>query len=219
MFGLSRRLFAYADGRISQLVLLLYAATQLALVVFWARPSTVKTRGSIPTAIFSLLGSFVFILLSYVEHKRAVRPSLIFNVYLLFSLLFDIARARTLWLIRYDRAITAVFTTGVATKAIMLLLEALEKRGILRPEYRDYPPEATAGPFSRSFFWWLNELFMMGYRKLLFLDDLFSLDKHLASDHLQHLFQSAWGKGSKPLPPPKPFFLSCLVRLTKGGAI
>lgn len=99
----------------------------------------------------------------------------------------------------YDRTIAIVFTAGVGIKTAMLSLEANDKRDILRSKYRDYPPEATSGIFNRSLFWWQNELFLKGFRKLLFIDDLFTLDKHLTSEHLQDLFQSAWNKGAATL--------------------
>ncbi len=63
--------------------------------------------------ILTLVGSLVFGLLSYAEHVRSVQPSLLLNAYLFFTLLFDIVRARTLWLMRYNRVIAIIFTASV----------------------------------------------------------------------------------------------------------
>jgi hypothetical protein len=55
------------------------------------------------------------------------------NVYLLLSLIFDIARARTLWLIpeALVRNLAVIMTLSTAIKMGVLILEAQEKRSIL----------------------------------------------------------------------------------------
>lgn len=100
-----------------------------------------------------------------------------------------------MWLQQYNHTIAVIFTVAVAVKTVLLVLEASEKRRILRPEYQAYPPEATSGIFSRFFFWWQIPLFQTGFSKSLSVDDLFQLDRHLASDFLQASMQSAWTKG------------------------
>ena len=97
---------------------------------------------------------------------------------------------------RYNHEIAIVLTVAVVVKIIILVLEASEKRRILLPEYQSYPPEATSGILSRFFFWWQIPLFRTGFSKALSVDDLFKLDKHLASEFLQDLMQTAWTKGS-----------------------
>jgi ATP-binding cassette, subfamily C (CFTR/MRP), member 1 len=175
--------------------LLVFAGLQLGLMILWVHPSTYKTRASVPTAILSFVTSLLFVLLSYAEHVKSVQPSALFTTYLLFSLVFDIARARTLWLAAFNQTISALFTAGVAIKAVILLLECLHKRSVLKEPYTAYPPEATSGIINRSFFWWLNQLFRRGFGNLLLIDDLFVLDKHLKSEYLQNLIQTAWDKG------------------------
>ena len=140
----------------------------------------------------------MFCALSYVEHMHSVQPSAIFNAYLFASLLFDIARTRTLWLRQQDlngEVIAEVFTTATVIKFFMVVFEAVEKRQILRSAFAHYPPEATSGLFNRSFFWWLNSLFRNGFTSLLTIDELFTLDKHLASERIFPRMSSAWAKG------------------------
>lgn len=124
------------------------------------------------------------------------------SIYLFLSLAFDIPRARTLWLRRtndYNGLIATMFTVTVGIKTLALILEALEKRGILLPEYRSYPHEATASIWNRSLFWWLNPLFRKGFSQLLGVDDLFVLDKHLASERIDSTMTAMWNnKGTHP---------------------
>jgi ATP-binding cassette, subfamily C (CFTR/MRP), member 1 len=178
-----------------------FGALQLALLVLWVRPSAVKTRTTVPTAIVSVAGTLLLCLLSYTEHVYSVQPSLLFNAYLFVTLLFDIARARTLWLRHYNQyndVIAIVFTAAVTLKVAILLLEALEKRWILQPRYKSYPPEATSGIFNKGFFWWLNPLFRKGFSKLLFIEELYTLDKHLDAEYIQERLQRSWDRGLSP---------------------
>jgi ATP-binding cassette subfamily C (CFTR/MRP) protein 1 len=119
-------------------------------------------------------------------------------LYLFFTLLFDAARARTLWLRQQDdfnKIIAIAFTISVGLKFGALILEAVEKRRFLRPEYKTYPPEAIGGIFNRSFFWWLNPLFRQGFSKLLAVEDLYVLDKHLSSERYHDRMDAEWNKG------------------------
>lgn len=177
-------------------------AAQLAALILWTTPSAVRTRTSLAAAALTPLSTLGLCLLSYAEHGRAVRPSSILNSYLFATLLFDISHARTLWLRAADHVnhiIAYVSAAAVVAKAFVLVLEALEKRRLLRPEYRAYPPEATSSIYSRSFFWWLNPLFRLGFSRVLDVDDLFVLDKHLQASYCHRRFREAWTSGGCPL--------------------
>lgn len=145
--------------------------------------------------MLTLIAFLVLPFLSYAEHTKSVRPSLSLNGYLLLSLVFDAVRVRTLWLRSPDKN-AANATAAVVLKAVILLLEALEKRSILKPEFQQYPPEAISGVYSRSLFWWLNLLLKKGFRQTFLLDDLYALDNHLVSKYLHNLLQTSWLKGT-----------------------
>lgn len=160
----------------------------------WAS-TKVKTRASIPASAITLVAYSIIAVLSYAEHVKTIRPSFLLNAYLLFSLLFDIAQTRTLWLRQFDLPLAKLFTACTALKCFALLLEAVGKERILEPQFKGVPPEEAAGVYNRSFFWWLNGLFRMGYSNTLSLDDLYGLDKHLGAAYLQNLIESPWAKG------------------------
>lgn len=162
-------------------------------MVNWASPGVEKTRASIPCAIVTVIAYLVLPVLSYAEHAKTVRPSLLLNGFLLISLLCDVVRARSLWLLNKDK-IASDFTACVALKCLIFVLEAVEKRHILKPEHQTKSPEATSGIYSRSLFWWLNPLFCNGYRKTFSVDHLYPLDKHLLSGYTHGLLESSWVK-------------------------
>jgi ATP-binding cassette, subfamily C (CFTR/MRP), member 1 len=161
-------------------------------------PSANRTRTTLAAASLTLTSTLGFCFLSYAEHTRAVRPASLLNTYLLVTVLFDIANTRTLWLRAADHlnhVIAYIATTAVVLKSIILVLEALDKRHLLRPEYRAYPPEATSSIYHRSLFWWLNPLFRQGYGHELVVDDLFVLDKHIRASYCYKRFRGAWSSG------------------------
>lgn len=137
----------------------------------------------------------MFCLLSYAEHGRNIRPSGVLGAYLFFSLLFDIAHIRTLWLIGEDTNEARLFTTSVVLKVFILLLEAKSKREYLNPEDKLRGPEELSSIFSQGAFYWLNQLIVAGYRKALSLEDLYPLDEKLSAISLQAKFSKQWDQG------------------------
>lgn len=159
--------------------------------------SITSTRATIPSAFLTFVLSLVYALLSALEHRSSIRPSSLISIYLGVSILFDTARARTIWLLDNANisAIPAVFTASLALKAVMLLLESTEKRSILLDEYRDAAPESVSGPYNLGAFYWLSTLFFTGYRKVLEREDLYPLDDELQSETLAKSMFGAWDKG------------------------
>lgn len=173
----------------------LYEGFALALLVLWTRSDAIRTSTSIPSSAITLIGYLLLSFLSYAEHTRTIRPSLVLDFYFILSILFDAARARTMWLQQYNRNIAIIFTASIVVKLVLLILEDIPKSTILLPAFRTCSPEATSGIFGRSFFWWLNELFRKAYSKTLLLEDLLPLDKHLLAGHVKDLLVTAWTKG------------------------
>ncbi|KAI9928790.1 hypothetical protein MW887_002008 [Aspergillus wentii] len=171
---------------------------QIVLTALWALPSANRTKTSIAANAIFAVGAWVLCLLSCAEHVRSVKPSVFLNVYLFPSLLFDIARVRTLWLRDNgddSRTIAILTSVALAWKAVLLVLETAEKRSILKPEYKGYPPEATGSIFNKVFFIWLIPLFKNGFSRILAVNDLFALEKQLSSQPLQDKLEPLWNEG------------------------
>jgi ATP-binding cassette subfamily C (CFTR/MRP) protein 1 len=165
---------------------------QTVLLILHALIPSLRTRATIAASALTLLDALGLCLLSHSEHIQSVRPSAIINLYLLLTLPCDIARARTLWISGATRSIAAVFTSTLGVKIMILITEAIEKRGILLARYQDSSPETTSGIYSRSFFWWLNKLMTTGYRRVIQNEDLYPIDGEMKSAFLQNQGQHAW---------------------------
>lgn len=173
---------------------------QTVLLILHALSSSLRTRATIAASALTVLDALGLCLLSHAEHIRSVRPSAIINAYLLFTLPFDAARARTLWLGDSTKSIAAVFTGTLCVKIMILIAEAIEKRGILLDQYSGSSPEFTSGIYSRSFFWWLNKLMTTGFHRVIQNEDLYPIDEEMSSAFLQHHGQRVWQTASRGKP-------------------
>jgi hypothetical protein len=176
----------------------LFGVLQLAILVLWCLEPIERTGTAVGAATLSVLDTVAFCFLSYIEHGRNIRPSALLGTYLLFSLLFDIVRVRTLWLIGQDTNVARIFTTSVVSKVCILCLELKEKRYYLIGRDKLRGPEELSGVLSQGFFYWLNQIMVQGYRTVLSLEDLYPLDDELSAQSLQVRFSKEWEHGKLP---------------------
>jgi ATP-binding cassette, subfamily C (CFTR/MRP), member 1 len=180
---------------------------------------TPKSRASVPAAVVSLLDAFVIGVLSHFEHSRTIKPSSVLCIYLFLSCLFDGFQTRTLW-IRYElQSIAPLFSAALGVKVVILLLEAKEKKRLLVRELEWLSPEATSGIYNRCLFWWLNSLFVRGFRGILSNDDLFTTDESLSSKRLHRSILRVWEKCKEPNPTRKCFAVTHKVIQTAAVVI
>lgn len=173
---------------------MLLAAFDLALLVVWANRQTRRHRAELASAAISFAGTMVLGVLSVFEHFRSIRPSILLNVCLSFTILFDIERSRSYMLDSELDPVATIFASRVGIKVFLTVFEAQGKRELLLAEYADCPKEATSGIYKRVTFWWLNELFKKGFSTAMTVDDLFHLDKHLQSKFLHQIIGTAWDR-------------------------
>ena len=190
---------------------MVFASVQIVLLVLWTTKTRTSTRASIPNAALNVVGALSLGIISYIEHERTIRPSLMINAYLVLSICFEATSTRTLWLQGYNNIIAAVTSVSTALRCVLLVTESTRKEHILRSEWKGGSPEATSGLVSKAFFGWLNRLLLAGYSRSLSLEDLYPLDKHLTSDYLYHMLSKAWN--SLDSKAPKSLFLLTISQI------
>lgn len=173
-----------------------YLIAQIINLVVWSLHTELQTRASIAAASLSSAAAIVMFLLSHLEHSRSVRPSSIINAYLFFTIFFDAAKVRTLWIRGDSTSIAGTSTAVLAVKLTVLATEAKEKRKHLLSPYLNISPETTSGLYSRSLFWWLNPVFLLGYRNIIRDADVFPTDNDLMSENLYQRVQYHWMKSN-----------------------
>jgi ATP-binding cassette subfamily C (CFTR/MRP) protein 1 len=175
-----------------QAAILALSCLQLAILVLWATHAQMQVQKP------ALIGSgFAFITvlllcpLSYLEHTRTTRPSTLLNIYLFFTVLFDAAMLRTLWLMPSSASsIREIYTALFATKVASMVLEAQEK--MKHAESGECSPEAFSGIYSQGLFWWLNKLIWAGTKHILRPTDLYPISTDTASATLSSNLWAQW---------------------------
>ncbi|KAK3186657.1 hypothetical protein K4F52_004698 [Lecanicillium sp. MT-2017a] len=187
--------------RFKAITIFIYAVLRLALLVFVATSeAAVPHTLSVASLAVVLAASILMLVVSFYEHARSAQSSTVLNVYLAFTLLFDIVQLRTLWLIgskddgNSQSTLAYTFTASVTLKVIILLQEAQSKVKWALWDECEHSPEEHSSIYSLSVYYWLRGLFSMGYRKVLTNDDLYSLDQtmstRIAASTLQESLQS-----------------------------
>ncbi|RFU74819.1 abc multidrug transporter [Trichoderma arundinaceum] len=167
-----------------------FSAIQIAILVVLAKhPETAAHSLSLGAAVVTLLASIFAIGLSYLEHSRSLKPSILLESYLFSTLLFDIAQVRTIWL-SDQNTLAIVFTVAVAIKAVNFCLEATPKSPLKDNQERKHSPEVTSGIFSIGVFSWLTSLLFRGYRGTIVTDDLYPLDTTMKARRLHNKLTS-----------------------------
>lgn len=179
------------------LFMVVFAAMNLVLLAMHALSSSERTKVTIAAATLTFVCTLGLCVLSHLEHIRSIRPSAILNGYLVLTLIFDIARLRTLFISHASRSIAGCFASMVGVKIMVLLTEATEKRGILLEPYQNLSPEETSGIYSRSVFFWLNWLMATGFSRILQNNDLYPIDREMSSAVLREQMQQTWNASPK----------------------
>lgn len=153
------------------------------------------SRLSMVAAVFSFISVFAVALLSPTEHTKSPRPSILLSIYLLAAIVCSIVRTRSMWRLN-DRPLATLVSAALALEMVALALESKGKRNRQRQPQYGSTPEEYAGPFSLSSYWWLNGLLRKGYRTILTLEDLYSLEASRSSESISDRFQTVWAKGA-----------------------
>ncbi|KAH7025269.1 ABC transporter [Microdochium trichocladiopsis] len=174
------------------------AALNIALVGLWARDggyAVTNTRASTANAVLAFVASVAVCALTWLEHDRSRRPASLLSIYLYLSVLLDLARTRTLWLLDPgSSAIAALFTTTLVMRLVTAALESFQKGASANIDDKVSTPEAIRGPLSTATFTWLLPLLRGGYRKVFSVNDLYPVDEWLSSKDLHETLQREWEK-------------------------
>ncbi|PWY83785.1 P-loop containing nucleoside triphosphate hydrolase protein [Aspergillus sclerotioniger CBS 115572] len=168
-----------------------YVGLELSLLILVAAGSFQVTSISIASSVLKLVSALFMIALSVLDHSRSPRPSVLLNSYLFLTLLLDAAQTRTFFLSSNDKpelAYSSIFSATLALKIGILLLEAKQKTRWVSWDEKKHSPEETSGIFSLGVFFWLNKMFLMGYSKVLTIDDLYPLDSAFDSKAIHDEF-------------------------------
>jgi len=182
-----------------QAVIVLFTVLQLASLLLWACRNVPSKRAGVAASVLAFVSSLMLIPVSFLEHSKSLRPSMLLNAYLLCTFVLDAAILRTLWLEPFDLVICGLFTASFGIKCALVFLEAVEKRRYFASEYTEISPEESSGLYSQSLLWWLNHIMVVGARQILGPTDLYPIAKDMLSERLSSSFWEVWSKRRIPV--------------------
>ena len=168
------------------------------MIALWTTGSAPRTKTSIAEPAIAIVEAVAIAVLSYFEHVKSNRPSILLNSYLVLSIILDIALTRTFWIRERMDAIAAVFTVSLICKAALLIAEEIPKKSTA--DGKHFSRERSSGVISRSLFWWLNKLFYVAARDIITVDDLGTINEKFDSVPLLDTLEARWKKSSSIVP-------------------
>ncbi|KAF7524216.1 hypothetical protein PCG10_005908 [Penicillium crustosum] len=169
----------------------IYTVLQLALLIISSIEPSELHGLSITADVLSFVAAIAISVLISLEHSRSPRPSILLSAFLSLTILFDIAQVRSLWLLAQsynEITYVRIFTAAIVWKAVLVLLQSLHLQSWLSWDQKTHSPEETTGLYGLGSFFWLNPLFLSGYKTILNLSDLFPLDNSVSVETLQASF-------------------------------
>ncbi len=105
----------------------------------------VQIKASIIADGLNLSATSAALIVAYLDHRLALRPSTFLSLYLSVSVILGIAQTRTLWLLAPKSLVLVMMTVAYALTLMALLLESIEKKKSLIADEKSHAPEAKSG--------------------------------------------------------------------------
>ncbi|KAF4337201.1 multidrug resistance [Fusarium beomiforme] len=117
------------------------------------------------------------------------------------NVVFVMVPAIAFFFLGLDPMYAPMLTAITGLKPVMVYLESRQKSKWLGWDMKQHSPEETSGIYNLGVFFWLNTLFMKGYRVILTLESLYPLDKALRAeiihDHVAKSIENNPWKGQR----------------------
>lgn len=159
---------------------------------------TSATQAALASSILAVVSSPIMAYLSYLEHHRSLRTSNLLNSYLVMTMILNIIRARTTWLVYGKQPYSILFTVATTVLLALVVLEAIPKLRWLKSTHKDTSQEEMSGVYSLLFMSWVNPLLRLGNRKTLGNADLDPLDSRLSAVVQSGAFHKEWRQSQHP---------------------
>ncbi|KAK1724246.1 ABC transporter [Colletotrichum acutatum] len=178
----------------SAALLSILTVLHLSFVTINTSSSALRTPASLAAGILNFIAVVTATFHSFLEDQRSTRPSDLLILYFSASAILSLPRLRTLWLITGTGASRGLWTAIFILTSLVIPLESIGKKRLLRTEYRTLTKEEETGFWGRSFFTWLMPFFRLGYSRVIHIRDMPEVDKDLAGDRAGASLEAAWSK-------------------------
>lgn len=174
-------------------------AIQIANVVLWGTNVYYRTAISMSAAALSCFGALCIIGIIFAEHFYSLRPSTVLSIFLSLMTLFDIAKTRSYFMRDGLETIAGLHIVIVVLEFALLMSQELSKRKLVHKEKYpadSYGHEVFSGFWNRSLFVWLNSTLLLGFRRIISVEDLHDMGPQLDPVRLHERLQERWQKST-----------------------
>lgn len=153
-----------------------------------------RTVTTIPANALDLLAVLTIAAVLFVEYRHAFRGSAFLSLYLLLGVCTDVIKCRSFFKRPGLEAAGALVATSLALRLLLVMLEEIPKTNrLVDVKQREaVGTEATSGYLTRTFFVFLNPLFLKGYRSALSAQDLSRLGPDFSSNSVHRQLETFW---------------------------
>jgi ATP-binding cassette subfamily C (CFTR/MRP) protein 1 len=166
----------------------------MSLIEYLHAPSTIDRLIPLLAITSSTVAATNVCWLSFIEHRRSIRPSDAIVGYLLASVVCD-----SLWIFypgqsihSFNHKYTLLIGAQLVFKFILLLLECRGKESALYSRYRGMSAIETAGLLRGALFWWVNPILAKGSKQTFQNHDIPEIGLDLSSEVLREAILKAW---------------------------
>lgn len=171
------------------------AAVQVASLVMWNRAGLYETNVTLAASIMSLLASLSVVVIIYVAHTFAAKPSSFLSIFLFLTMLFDITMARSYFLRNSLDVLGALEAAIACLKFVLAVLEEVPKSKLLISGAISSNIGATVGFWNRTLLLWINPLLRAGYKNDISVGHLPPIGDEYESSKLNAQFTPHFEKG------------------------
>lgn len=177
---------------------ILLVGANVAILVFWGVDEVFRSSVSLTASALSCIASVCIAVILYAEHRFSYQPSTFLSVFLSVTTLLDIAKTYSCFKRPELTAAGGVYVVIVLLQLLLLLSQEIPKRRLIDTERLNLQlgREAVSGFWNRSFFLWMNAAFLLGYRKILAVEDLPPINPEFNSSRMLRKFETQWSRGT-----------------------
>ncbi|KAI1414778.1 ABC transporter [Hypoxylon sp. FL1857] len=148
--------------------------------------------------VLEFVAAVVLCALSWLEHRRSIRPSDPIILYLIACLVRDGLELPSTIQGQRDWLMQDPTIAQVVLEIALLATENLQKVPLKELSYEDVSLEEKSSILDRTFFSWIHPILVEGYRNILIGHDLPSIDTKLRSRPIRDAALSAWDRRTRP---------------------
>lgn len=159
--------------------------------IWWKQPLDSSLARA--ASILSCVTAICIALVAYIGHLYFVRSPSFLSLFLTATLLCDAAVTRTYFNRTGLDALARLHAPIPILKFALLILEEISKKSLMPEQLRSaLGKEAVAGFWNKTLFLWINSTLLLGFRGVLTIEDLTSIDPQFDPEKLQDEFAKQW---------------------------